>query len=227
MASVLVIDDEAQIRRMLRRVLETEGYEVMDAADGSEGIGLYREHPTDLVLTDILMPEKEGLETIMALKRDFPEVTIFAMSGGGLINAGCCLDMAKSLGAARVYTSPADRAPSRISGSRPSTRGRWRSRPVALGTPAMEDPTERGNRGMPTEPFDLSRVETRSVEGRESLVGIDRFATLPEPGATAGELLSSLPGFLAGDGLRELVRAVVSGILKSSISSRCGTPLMK
>jgi CheY-like chemotaxis protein len=107
MSSVLVIDDEAPVRKVLRKALEREGYKVMDAADGLEAIGLYREHPTDLVLTDILMPEKEGLETIMALKRDFPELTIFAMSGGGsLINSNSCLSMAKVLGATRVYTKP-------------------------------------------------------------------------------------------------------------------------
>lgn len=106
MRSVLIIDDEAPIRKVLRKALEMEGYKVMDAADGSEGIDLYRKHPTDLVLTDILMPEKEGLETIMAFRRDFPEVTIFAMSGGGLINSDSCLGMAKSFGAARVYTKP-------------------------------------------------------------------------------------------------------------------------
>jgi CheY-like chemotaxis protein len=106
MESILVIDDEAQIRTMLRRVLETEGYEVMDAADGSKGISLYREHPTDLVLTDILMPNKEGLETITALKRDFPEVRILAMSGGGKVGLNYCLDMAEAFGAARVYAKP-------------------------------------------------------------------------------------------------------------------------
>ena len=106
MSSILVIDDEAPVRKVLRKALEREGYKVMDAADGLEGIGLYRENPTDLVLTDILMPEKEGLETIMALKQDFPELTVFAMSGGGMINSDLCLGMAKTLGAARVYTKP-------------------------------------------------------------------------------------------------------------------------
>ena len=106
MASVLVIDDEALIRRMLRRVLETEGYEVMDAADGSKGVELYREHPADLVLTDIFMPNKEGLETIMTLKRDFPEVRILAMSGGGVISSKSSLHMAKGLGAVHVYVKP-------------------------------------------------------------------------------------------------------------------------
>lgn len=106
MSSVLVIDDEAPVRKVLRKALEMERYKVMDAADGSEGIDLCREHPMDLVLTDILMPEKEGLETIMAFKRDFPEVRIFAMSGCGLIDSDCCLGMAKGLGAARVYTKP-------------------------------------------------------------------------------------------------------------------------
>ena len=106
MPRILVIEDDVQLRRMLRRALEMEGYEVLEAADGSKGVSLYREHPTDLVLIDIFMPNKEGLETIMALKRDFPEVRVLAMSGGGVIGSAASLDMAKGLGAERVYVKP-------------------------------------------------------------------------------------------------------------------------
>jgi len=87
MARILVIDDDIQILEMLGQTLEREGYEVVDALDGKEGMRLYREAPTDLVITDIVMPEKEGVETIMELKRDFPDVKIIAMSGGGQINS--------------------------------------------------------------------------------------------------------------------------------------------
>lgn len=106
MARVLVIDDDVLLRITLRRALEAEGYEVLEAADGSKGVSLYREHPTDVVLTDIFMPNQEGLETIMTLKRDFPDVRILAMSGGSVIESETCLNMAKGLGAIRVYTKP-------------------------------------------------------------------------------------------------------------------------
>jgi CheY-like chemotaxis protein len=91
---------------MLRKALEKEGYEFFEAADGSQGVSFYREHPTDLVLTDIFMPNQEGLETIMTLKRDFPNVKILAMSGGSVIESDTCLHMAKGLGAIRVYAKP-------------------------------------------------------------------------------------------------------------------------
>ena len=85
MALILIIDDDDQIRRVLRKTLERDGYDVADAPNGKEGIRLYRENPADLVITDIIMPEKEGIETIRELRRDFPEVKIIAISGGGRI----------------------------------------------------------------------------------------------------------------------------------------------
>ncbi len=109
MARILVIDDDIQILEMLRQTLEHEGYEVIDAHDGKEGMKLYREAPTDLIITDIIMPEKEGIETIMELKRDFPDVKIIAISGGGRIGAKECLHLAKKLGAQRTFTKPVPR----------------------------------------------------------------------------------------------------------------------
>lgn len=106
MASVLVIDDEEGIRRLLRRVLEKEGYEVLDAADGKEGINLFRANPTDLVITDIIMPNQEGMETIQELKKEFPQVIIIAISGGGSAKEGFYLHLAKKFGATRVYDKP-------------------------------------------------------------------------------------------------------------------------
>jgi DNA-binding response OmpR family regulator len=108
MTSVLVIDDEVGIRRLLRRALEKQGYEVMDAADGKEGIKLFRANPTDLVITDIVMPNQEGVETIQELKQDFPQVIIIAISGGGSAKDGLYLHLAKEFGAARVYDKPFD-----------------------------------------------------------------------------------------------------------------------
>ena len=81
-------------------------YEVVAAADGNKGLRLYREDPTDLVVTDIIMPEKEGIETIIDLRREFPEVKIIAMSGGGHGKPDSYLHMAKGLGAQRTLTKP-------------------------------------------------------------------------------------------------------------------------
>lgn len=109
MARILIIDDDAQVLDMLRQTLEREGHEVMDASNGNEGIRLYRECPADLIITDIVMPEKEGIETIMELKRDFPDVKIIAISGGGRIDPEEYLRMAKGLGALRTFAKPVER----------------------------------------------------------------------------------------------------------------------
>src|SRR3990167_9313467 len=106
MKSILVIDDDAQIRQMLRQVLEREGYEVVNARDGKEGIKLYRQAPTDLIITDIIMPEKEGVETIIELKRDFPDVKIIAISGGGHIDSKEYLNMAEKFGVLSTLSKP-------------------------------------------------------------------------------------------------------------------------
>ncbi len=109
MKRILVIDDDIQVRQMLKQMLEREGYEIVDAADGAKGIRLYRDEPTDLVITDIIMPEKEGLETIMELKRDFPDIKIIAVSGGGRVDAGNYLEIARRWGVDRTFTKPFDR----------------------------------------------------------------------------------------------------------------------
>ncbi len=64
MTRILIIDDDTQILDMLRQTLEREGHEVVNASDGKEGLRLYREKATDLIITDLIMPEKEGIETI-------------------------------------------------------------------------------------------------------------------------------------------------------------------
>ena len=106
MARILIIDDDVQILKMLRKMLELEGHEVVDAADGNKGLKLYRDAPTDIIITDIIMPEKEGIETIIELRREFPEVKIIAMSGGGNAGPEEYLHMAKGLGAQRTLTKP-------------------------------------------------------------------------------------------------------------------------
>ena len=109
MARILIIDDDPQILDMLRQTLEREGHEIVDASDGKEGLKLYRENPTDLIITDLIMPEKEGIETIMELRRDFPDVKIIAISGGGRLDPGQYLSMAKSFGAQYTFAKPVER----------------------------------------------------------------------------------------------------------------------
>lgn len=106
MASILIMDDDEQIRTMLRMLLEGSGYKVVEAHDGTQGIRLFREDPTDLIITDIIMPDKEGIETIMELKRDFPDVKIIAISGGGRSDPEEYLYLAKKLGAQRTIAKP-------------------------------------------------------------------------------------------------------------------------
>ncbi len=91
MARILIIDDDVTVRQAIRRILEKVGYEVVEASDGEEGMRLFYENPADLVITDIFMPGKEGLETIMELQGKFPNVKIIAISGGGKT------DLSKSL----------------------------------------------------------------------------------------------------------------------------------
>jgi len=109
MKSILVIDDDVQVRQLLRLMLEQAGYMVFDAADGNEGIKRFHADPTDLVVTDIIMPEKEGIETIRELRRDYPGVKIIAISGGGRVSAGDYLKTAESFGVHRTFTKPFER----------------------------------------------------------------------------------------------------------------------
>jgi CheY-like chemotaxis protein len=107
MPSVLVVDDEDQIRQLIRETLEQAGYEVQEARDGKEGLERYRTKPADLVIMDILMPDQDGLESIMTLRREFPTSRVIAITGGsdmiGILNF---LDVAKMLGARRTLQKP-------------------------------------------------------------------------------------------------------------------------
>lgn len=107
MARILLIDDDGVARGILSNLLEEEGHEVIEAANGAVGTALYREKPADLVITDIVMPEKEGIETIIGLRKEFPDVKIIAVSGGGaLLSAESCLRAAEVAGAQRVLSKP-------------------------------------------------------------------------------------------------------------------------
>ncbi len=106
MARILVIDDDQPILELLRRILEREGHDVFEATNGNEGIRIAFQEPLDLVITDIVMPEKEGLETIKELKYEFPDLRILAISGGGPFNPDMFLEIAEKFGAMRSMTKP-------------------------------------------------------------------------------------------------------------------------
>lgn len=106
MKHILVIDDESQIRSLLRKVLEREGYKVTEAADGVEGFLAYKRKSPDLVITDLTMPEKNGLETIQEMIDDNPQVRIIAISGGGQRFPEYFLDKAAKEGARKLLKKP-------------------------------------------------------------------------------------------------------------------------
>jgi len=108
MVRILVIDDNDQFREMLCDVLKREGYEIVMARDGKEGTDLYRKEPTDLVITDVNMPEKSGQEVIFELQRDFPDVKIIAISGGLDESEGYLKDIAAFSDVKHIFTKPFD-----------------------------------------------------------------------------------------------------------------------
>ena len=104
MATILIIDDEESVRALLRFALEAAGYKVTEAANGREGLERYRQRPTDLVITDMLMPELNGLDLLLDLTREFLHAKVIAISGAcGEQNV---LDVAKLLGARQTFEKP-------------------------------------------------------------------------------------------------------------------------
>jgi DNA-binding NtrC family response regulator len=108
-ARILIIDDEVQIREMLGQMLTREGYEVVHAPNGKEGMRVCRQQAIDLIITDIIMPEKDGIEMILELRHDFPDLKVIAISGGGRLGPDGYLEMAKKLGAHRTFFKPFNR----------------------------------------------------------------------------------------------------------------------
>jgi CheY-like chemotaxis protein len=102
----LVIDDSALVRTSVRAAFEAAGYQVTEAADGVAGLAAYRRDPADLVLCDVFMPDKNGLDVIRELTGAFPGVRIIAMSGSGFSAAERSLACAGRLGAAATIAKP-------------------------------------------------------------------------------------------------------------------------
>jgi CheY-like chemotaxis protein len=106
MATILVIDDEALIRETIRMKLEQSGHQVIEAGNGIEGLRALEEQAIDLVVTDIIMPEQEGIETIRKIRERTATVGIIAISGGGRTRNFGFLDFAKKLGANGALSKP-------------------------------------------------------------------------------------------------------------------------
>jgi DNA-binding response OmpR family regulator len=103
---ILVIDDDDRIRRVIEKILCLGGHQVLTAADGASGMRLFRAEKPEIVITDIIMPEQEGLGTIMMMRRERPEVKVIAVSGGGRVGNVDVLDAASALGADDVIAKP-------------------------------------------------------------------------------------------------------------------------
>jgi DNA-binding response OmpR family regulator len=106
MAKILVVDDDEQIRIMLDIVLSRDSHEVVTARDGAVASVRQRERPADVAIMDIIMPEKEGFETIIEFRRDYPETKIIAISGGGRLGPDQYLSLAKTMGAHFIFEKP-------------------------------------------------------------------------------------------------------------------------
>ncbi len=110
MTRVLVVEDDSNLRAIVRRILQRAGYEVIEACNGLEAADRLQETSVELVITDILMPDREGIETIVNLKRNHPGIKIIAMSGGGKGGADHYLEMAREFGANHTMHKPFDKA---------------------------------------------------------------------------------------------------------------------
>lgn len=105
-ATILVIDDDAAMRRYIKATLERAGHTVIEAPDGAEGLEIKRATPVNMIIVDIFMPEKDGLETIIELRAESPTCPILAMSGGGSMGEMSFLDYSRQFGAKELLRKP-------------------------------------------------------------------------------------------------------------------------
>ncbi|NIQ94592.1 MAG: response regulator [Desulfuromonadales bacterium] len=106
MARILIVDDEDLVRTTLRQALETADHEVLEAANGKEALEVLENHGLDLVIADIVMPVKEGVETIVELRQRRPDLKIIAISGGGRTGNLDYLELARKFGADKTLSKP-------------------------------------------------------------------------------------------------------------------------
>ncbi|HEX9887300.1 MAG TPA: response regulator [Longimicrobiales bacterium] len=106
MADILIIDDDPQILRALAGLLEQQGHTVRQAGDGARALALLNEESADLVISDIYMPEMDGIEFLIRVHEEFPDLPIVAMSGGGFMPRDELLEDASQLGAVQILAKP-------------------------------------------------------------------------------------------------------------------------
>jgi len=106
MKKILLVDDEAAIRSMVSIVLKREGRSFVEACNGTEAQALLVADSYDLVISDVIMPDCDGIELIMSIRRKQPDVPVIVMSGGGRVQANHYLNLAEKLGAVRVFEKP-------------------------------------------------------------------------------------------------------------------------
>jgi len=106
MPGILIVEDDKELREMLKISLIRHKYTVLEAADGKEAITHFKPSITDLVITDLIMPDEDGLKVIMRLREIKPSLRVIAISGGGKAGPGSYLNLAKALGANAVFSKP-------------------------------------------------------------------------------------------------------------------------
>ena len=104
--TILVIEDEILLRSLMRKGLEKKGFNVLEAVNGCDGVDIFEKEKPSLVVTDMLMPDKEGMQTIQELRQIDPNVKIVAMSGGGSTKNMAFLEMAERVGANATIAKP-------------------------------------------------------------------------------------------------------------------------
>lgn len=104
--NVLLIDDEPMVRKIVRKMLERAGHHVVDVENGREGLVQLEQHACELILTDIIMPEVEGIEVLTTVKAKYPQSRVIAMSGGGRTGNIDFLEIASKFGASATLHKP-------------------------------------------------------------------------------------------------------------------------
>ena len=118
MKKVLVVDDEDAVRSVICALLKADDREFIEAVNGEEAQKFLDAHAFDLVISDVIMPDCDGIELVMSIRRKQPDVPVIVISGGGRVNAGQYLSMAEKLGAARVFEKPFDTSEFRTTAAR-------------------------------------------------------------------------------------------------------------
>jgi CheY-like chemotaxis protein len=106
MPGILLVEDDKELREMLKMSLLRRSFSVLEAENGKEAIAHFKPLITDLVVTDLIMPEEDGLKVVIKLRELKPSIQIIAISGGGKVGPGSYLNLAKALGADAIYSKP-------------------------------------------------------------------------------------------------------------------------